>query len=126
MSHIVEAKIPPFSNLEALERAGRALGLTLDMNRKQARYYAGKMHKCDGVMSHPDTSYEIALKKGTEGFKVEWGPYDHVISNICGANCGKLAQAYTVENLELEAMRQGYQTTRNVLQSGEIEVIATR
>jgi hypothetical protein len=98
MSHMVLMNIPKIKNLKSLERACKTLGLKLNTNQKEARYWAGNTMRCDAVISGNGCNYEMALTKEKDGsYSVHMDTYDPKLLEIVGNGCGKLSQQYQIE-----------------------------
>jgi hypothetical protein len=110
MSHMVVMDMPEIKDLDILSKACKRLGLTLDVNKKQASYYAGQNMKCDAVISAgKSASYEIALVKKGNSYEVQADLFDTRLQNMVGAKCGKLSQAYQIEQHRKIARENGYE-----------------
>lgn len=111
MSHLVKQKSDvKIEDLSLLGAACQRLGLTLNTSKKIATYYAGQTTECDAVISCPNTSYEIALKKNGQGaYDVEADLYCRTLQNAVGNNCQKLYMGYKVEELNEVARLNGWQ-----------------
>lgn len=119
MSHLVKQKSDvKITDLETLSEACKRLGLTLNKNKKVARYYAGATTKCDAVIECPGSQYEIAVKHQSDGtYSIEADLFDPKLRNIVStekekyygeAQCDKLFQAYRVEEVVNQAVNDGY------------------
>jgi hypothetical protein len=124
MSHMVVMNVPKIKNMKSLERACKSLGLTLNMEKKQAQYWAGNKMQCDGVISCPGSSYEIALKKESDGsYSMQMDNYCPKLSGAVGRSGGKLSQHYQIEEHKRAARNAGKEIAGcNVLPNGTIEL----
>jgi hypothetical protein len=124
MSHMVVMNIPKVKQLKSLEKACKSMGLTLDMNKKVATYWANNKMQCDGVISCPGTHYEIALKKEDDGsYSMMMDSYDRTLSDKVGMGCGKLSQSYQIEEHKRAARNAGKEVIGcKVMENGTIEL----
>ena len=109
MSHMVVMNMPEITDLEVLSKACKRLGLQLDVNKKQAKYYAGQQLNCDAVISSKDSTYEIAVLKKGKNYEIQADLYDSRLREIVGNNAGKLSQAYQIEMHRKIAREKGYE-----------------
>jgi len=124
MSHMVVMNVPKMKNLKSLEKACKSLGLTLDLNKKKATYWAGNKMQCDGVISCPGTSYEIALTKDANGsYSMSMDNYCSKLSGVAGRGGGKLSQAYQLEEHKRAARNAGKEVIGHTIDAnGTIEL----
>jgi hypothetical protein len=129
MSHVVEAKIPEIKDLKALEKAVTALGGTFNKNKKVMTYYNGMTQKCDGVISFPDTTYEVGLKEKTVKGKKQYGvildTYCRKLAARVGRDGGKLSQAYQTEYHVAQGKKNGFQVGRKI-KDGVVQLTFTK
>jgi hypothetical protein len=121
---MVAMSVPKIKNIKSLDKACLKLGLKLDLNKKSAKYYAGNTMRCDGVISCPGTSYEIALKQESDGsYSMFMDSYDSTLSKAVGHDCGKLSQQYQVEEHKRIAKKAGKEVLScKTLENGTIEL----
>jgi hypothetical protein len=122
---MVVMKVPTIKNIKTLEKACKSLGLKLDLNKKQAQYWAGNKMQCDGVISCPGSNYEIALKKEEDGsYKMYMDSYCPVLSKKVGAGGGILSQHYQIEEHKRAARNAGKEIIgMKTLDNGTIELL---
>lgn len=106
---MVVMNMPEITDLEVLSKACKRLGLQLDANKKQAKYYAGQQLNCDAVISSKDSTYEIAVLKKGKNYEIQADLYDSRLREIVGNNAGKLSQAYQIEMHRKIAREKGYE-----------------
>ncbi len=106
---MVVMNMPEITDLEVLSKACKRLGLQLDVNKKQAKYYAGQQLNCDAVISSKDSTYEIAVLKKGKNYEIQADLYDSRLREIVGNNAGKLSQAYQIEMHRKIAREKGYE-----------------
>lgn len=106
---MVAMNMPKITDLEVLSKACKRLGLTLNVNQKQAKYYAGQKMDCDAVISSKESTYEIAVLKKDNGYEIQADLYDSRLREIVGNNAGKLSQAYQIEMHRKIARERGYE-----------------
>ena len=109
MSHMVVMSMPEISDIEVLKKACARLGLKLDVNKKEAKYYAGQKMKCDAVISSDKSTYEIAVMKKGKNYEIQADLFDTRLRDIVGKNAGKLSQAYQIEQHRKTARKLGYE-----------------
>jgi len=109
MSHMVVMSMPEITDLKVLEKACKRIGLKLDLNKKQAKYYAGQNLQCDAVISSNESTYEIAVLKKGNNYEIQADLYDSRLREIVGNNAGKLSQAYQIEMHRKIAREKGYE-----------------
>jgi hypothetical protein len=105
----------PIADLESLRKAAERLGFTLDQNRKEAVYYGSARHKCDAVLTHPKTKYEIGLtfNEKKQSWELDADLYDSSLREVVGDQCGKLFQMYGVEAAKSKALQEGWDLQEN-------------
>ena len=102
--------LPEIKDLETLEKACKRLGGTLDVNAKEATFYAGQKMKCDAVIKFPESTYEIAVTKDENGvYKIDADLYDSRLLAIVGKDCCLLSQAFQIEQHRKIARSNGYE-----------------
>lgn len=106
---MVAMSMPEITDLEVLAKACKRLGLQIDVNKKQAKYYAGQQFNCDAVISSKDSTYEIAVIKKGKNYEIQADLYDSRLREIVGNNAGKLSQAYQIEMHRKIAREKGYE-----------------
>jgi UDP-N-acetylglucosamine enolpyruvyl transferase len=116
--------MPEISDIDVLKRACSRLGLKLDVNKKQAKYYAGQKMKCDAVISSDQSTYEIAVIKKGKNYEIQADLFDARLREIVGNNAGKLSQAYQIEQHRKTARKMGYEIIGEKVNSsnGNIEL----
>jgi hypothetical protein len=131
MSHIAEMELD-IKDLDALEKAGKKLGLVLVKDQKNYKWFGesvgdyplpagfkeSDLGKCDHVLKIPNSpnSYEIGVVKrrdGKPGFQLLWdfwmGGYG--LQDKIGAGGGLLKQAYSLEVAKKQMLRKGYRVS---------------
>jgi len=103
MSHMVLVDSVVITSVSRLEKACQKLGLVLDMNKHQARYYGGNTQSCAGVVQIPGVDWDIAVLPAEKGrndkFFLAGDFYGSTGKKVEGA-MAKLTQKY----VELEAI----------------------
>jgi len=124
MSHMAKLNVD-IQNLDSLRRACDRLGIVLDMNDHNVRYYGGTQNY-DGSIKVPGSTYDIGLKVLPDG-SIEmhgdlYGSNGEIIRKACGNNFSDLKQMYTVEETKRLAMINSYNIVSEVETDEDIEL----
>ncbi len=127
MSHQVEIKVQ-ITDLEALRVACRELKLELKTGQGlKARTYNGNI-SADAVIVLP-SAYDVALHRQKDGtYKMEVDFYKSYsatskAADFIGENGGMLKQRYGICKAEMSARKLGFNTTRQTLKNGAVNVM---
>lgn len=127
MSHQVSINVQ-INDLEALRAACRELKLELKTGAGlTARTYNGDI-KADVVIVLP-SAYDVALHRQKDGsYKMEVDYYKSYsatskAADFIGENGNTLKQRYGICKAELSARKLGFNTTRQTLKSGAVNVM---
>jgi hypothetical protein len=112
-------------NLDSLRRACDRLGIALDMNDHNIRYYGGTQ-TYDGKIIVPGSNYDIGIKVLPDG-SIEmhgdlYGSSGDIIRKACGNDFSDLKQMYTVEETKRLAMINSYNIVSEVETDEDIEL----
>jgi hypothetical protein len=141
MSHVVSIKTQ-LTDLEAIKATCKELGLVFKQGQTGYRWYGTSvgdyplpegftkddLGKCEHAIEVPGAGYDIGLARAKvgQGWVILfdfWGPGEPILKAVGGEKAGKFLQAYGVNKAELTAKKLGYQTTRQHLKNGAINVL---
>ena len=124
---MIEMQIPKVRNLNLLAKATKKRGLTLDVNKKSAQYWAGNKMQCDAVISCPGSKFEIAVKKDDKGeYAMFMDPMDSLLNSKAGKGCGLISQAYQIEEHKKAARNAGKEVIGCVVDSNGTIVLRVK
>ena len=112
MSHQTEYKAAEMDDLNALTKAAKELGFTLEEADLYSGY-GGRMHECTHRICMDGCPYDVGIhaKDGkVQSMATDW--YAGYVKRCIGEGYSKLKQMYGVVRAEAEARRHGYTVRR--------------
>jgi hypothetical protein len=131
MSHVADLEMD-IKDLDALEKAGKKLGLVFEKDFKNYKWFGesvgdyplpagfseADLGKCDHVLRIPNSpgSYEIGVVKrrdGKPGYQLLWDFWQggYGLQDKIGKDGGLLKQAYSLEVAKKQMLRKGYRVS---------------
>jgi hypothetical protein len=122
MSHWTRMSVD-ISDVPALQQAAEELGCTFQRGGIGLGYQ-GRTLSGDFVLKTPrPCPYDIVATRNAEGkldLDTDW--YQGHVARVVGENYGKLLQHYGIAKAEIAAHAEGYLTTREHLENGDLKL----
>lgn len=130
MSHMatVECMI---KDLEALEEAAKNKGGALVKGKTEAKFYGGAREKCSHAITHPNSNYEIGVRRlaqADEAYELRYDGFDGTLNRAFGNNLEGLRNEYLAVVAEQQLERGRYRFSREAVEGepNTIRLVARR
>lgn len=142
MSHVATVELE-VRDLDALEEAGRRLGLQLVRGQQTYKWWgrsvgdypipdgfsAEDLGKCEHALHSDSAAYEVGVvrrRDGRPGWQLLWDFIDGRLVNIVGHECRNLKREYAAIVAAKQAQRQGFRVQEQRLPNGGIKLLMSR